>query len=571
MSKSSRFIASLLIIGLILIATWHYKNAIPTLLIEAEIVNSRIIKVVSIERKQSGNFARIRYQSKNYLLRILNDADFQEFKEGDILLVNARLRPLPIWKNPNSFYYGRYLKFQGYSGLIRIDRLEYLRSEKTLLVLLRAFRNRQAEIIDEWPWTKSTKGIFKALFLGIKSDLSSDSKLAFQKAGILHLLAVSGLHLGIVYVVLVFFTRYLRIVRYGRLLEFIILLGGLWSFAFFTGASPSVLRAATMFSFLGISKVIRRINSGFRPLIASAILLFWQNPLIIQQPGFHLSYAAVIGILYLVPKLNAWHHFSNRKLYAVQQILYVSIAAQFFTLPVSLYYFGSFPLYFLVSNLLILPLMPIIMYGGFAVLLLSNIGFHPPWIDLFAYSIKFIESVSNNIAEFPSALIDFKLGLHSALILIGFQVFLILKPRLQTTQFLKSAILLWLLSGLLSITINCTQYPSLVVLPGPNLNAYLDLGSTKLQLVDELNDRKVNSYLVMRKTGSNYLGLTCKLQAKNRIVLITYEVPDKQYLNGIDLLIYTGTSSSQEATCIKLCYEAEIEFYSTLKGWIRIP
>ena len=194
---------------------------------------------------------------------------------------------------------------------------------------------------------------------------------AYAGAGATHVLAVSGLHVGIVYVILNTLLKFMDRKRSLRILKTILLVLLLFGYAGLTGLSASVFRAATMFSFVAIGKAIDRNTNIFNTLAASAFCLILYEPMIIMQVGFQLSYLAVIGIVVIQPRLFELTFFNNRWADWAWSITCVSIAAQIATFPLGLLYFHQFPNLFLISNLLVIPAAGLILYLGFSLFLAS--------------------------------------------------------------------------------------------------------------------------------------------------------------------------------------------------------
>ena len=555
------------LIGLVALAYWRYRDAQPQLIQSEHSFSGQSFQIEQIEFRQYYAQLSLRVRSRLYLAKV-SIKDAQRMRAGTLFYGNGKFSPLPAQPAPNAFDYGKYLKFQGYSGLVQLKRWSAMGEKENKLQIISQFRQRVAKSIDGWRWSTKEKSIYKALFLGLKSDLDRESRQNFQGAGLMHLLAVSGLHLGIVYLLLGYIARSFAYLKYARVIEFTLLIIGLWSFALFTGAGASVLRAATMFSFLALGRLIHRKSSGLRPVIASAIILFWINPLIVHQVGFQLSYSAVIGIIFLVPKFNAWHQFSWKPLANLQQIIYVSIAAQLFTLPLSLYYFGSFPTYFLLSNLILLPLMPIVMYGGFLVLVLDLFGMGDFIKELYPYLLRFIEGFSAWISGLPKALIDVSLGLPSAVLVLLFYTWCIL-TKARRPKVINIALVLWIAGSLLTIAENHFLEAKILIVPKDREFLKFSNGASE----DEVNLNEELPYI------SPYLKLESKkdgiikaqLGAKGREVVILNNASQAKGLDSIQAILYLGKDLQKEQVLRERSKQAGFEFRSARRHWISYP
>ncbi|MEL7145099.1 MAG: ComEC/Rec2 family competence protein, partial [Bacteroidota bacterium] len=210
--------------------------------------------------------------------------------------------------------------------------------------------------------------------LGIKDDLDKELKSAYSAAGAMHVLAVSGLHVGIIQLLLSWVLGFLKKRKKGKLAFVILSLLALWFYAFVTGLSPSVLRATTMFSIILIGQQAIRNHNIYNSLAVSAFLILLYSPMMIRDVGFQLSYIAVFGIVSLQPRISAILNPENYLLKKTWDITCVSLAAQMATLPISIYYFHQFPSYFLLSNLLVIPSAFIILMSGLFMLCSSLIS-----------------------------------------------------------------------------------------------------------------------------------------------------------------------------------------------------
>jgi competence protein ComEC len=221
-------------------------------------------------------------------------------------------------------------------------------------------------------------------------------------------LAVSGLHVGIIYQIVawVFLLGNKRKAK-NNWLFLVATIAVLWIYAFITGLSPSVLRAVTMFSVVVLAKVVARQSNIYNTLAVSAFILLLWNPYLLMQVGFQLSYIAVIGIVYLQPKFAQLWNVENRTGKFFWSMTCVSVAAQIATFPIGLLYFHQFPTYFWLSNFIVIPAATVILIGGIALLAFS-------WLDFIAcligcglkWFILVLNSLVFKIQEIPGALIS---------------------------------------------------------------------------------------------------------------------------------------------------------------------
>lgn len=296
---------------------------------------------------------------------------------GDKLLIAGRPDTIKASTNPDGLDYKAYLfRRQIYALKYLYDKGGYARSGyappsavMAFAVAARQFCQRQINTSLE----PAAQPLMEALLLGVKDRLSIEVRQAFSAAGAMHVLAVSGLHVGIVYGVILLLLRYFDKTKTGKWITLIISLLALWLYAFITGLAPSVMRAALMFSVLAIGKTIFRQRQAYNTLALSAFILLVWNPWLIFNMGFQFSYLAVLGILYIQPKFAAWYAPRN----IVDKYLWggftVSMAAQIAVSPLSLAYFHQFPNYFPLTNIVALALAALLVYAGVAFLIVSSV------------------------------------------------------------------------------------------------------------------------------------------------------------------------------------------------------
>ena len=225
------------------------------------------------------------------------------------------------------------------------------------------------EKIKKSPLTTHSFQVYSALVFGEKNDLDPRLLNAYQNAGAVHLLAISGLHIGMITALLLFLFAPLNAVPKGRLISSVLLLISLWGYALFSGSSPSVIRAVSMCSFLALAWILKRPMFSFHYLAISMLCMLFWNPLLIFSLGFCMSYAAVASILLGMPLLERLGVPQNSILKRIWQLISISLLAQLGVLGISLQAFHQFPLLFLLTNLLIIPFIGILLaYGIFLAL-----------------------------------------------------------------------------------------------------------------------------------------------------------------------------------------------------------
>jgi competence protein ComEC len=293
---------------------------------------------------------------------------------GQFILVEKSPEKIPAPIFPNEFDYSGFLARKD------IHYRQYIGEKFTLIdssqvhasaYWLANFRKNMAEIIEAKVPNPESQQIAAALLLGQKETLDKEIKDAYAETGTMHILAVSGLHVGIVFAILLFPLKGIKLNPGQRKIYLIAVILLIWTYAMLTGFSPSVIRAASMFSLFTAGQMRKRKPSSFNILAFSAVLMITLDPGVIFEVGFQLSYAAVSGILLIQPLIVRFWLPPNRVLEYAWQLTAVSIAAQLATFPLSVYYFHIFPTYFLIANLFIIPLSFLVMSVGIPFLVLS--------------------------------------------------------------------------------------------------------------------------------------------------------------------------------------------------------
>lgn len=297
-------------------------------------------------------------------------------KYGAKLLFNNHFAEINKPLNPEEFNLKKFYNFhqiyfqifsKGGDFIVLGYEKEYFSIKKVALLI----REKVAGIFAKYLKEERERNIASALILGIKSSLDAEITNAYSATGTMHVLAVSGLHVGFFYQILLLLTGFLSKIKNGNIVRSCLLIIILWFYAFITGFCPSVLRAVTMLSIIIIGKLLKREISPFNALFATAFILLTVNPYMIMEVGFQLSFLAVYGILVLVNFFAEKIFIENRLVKYFWEILLMSVSAQLMTFPLSSLYFHQFPNYFLLSNFIVIPFAILIMYSGLIFLSVS--------------------------------------------------------------------------------------------------------------------------------------------------------------------------------------------------------
>lgn len=298
---------------------------------------------------------------------------------GQAILFHSKLSPIAPAQNPYQFDYKRYMEHQGiyWQGYPTCYEIKDAPSFSPF-IKAKQLQGYLAATLSHYPFSKETVGVLKALVLGVRSDITPELYQQYINAGAVHILAISGLHIGIITYLLTLFIS-LVVPAHRKGVKIALLLVFLLTYAAITGFSASVLRAVVMFGGYSIAYLAESRRARYDSLLFSAFILLLCKPTFLFEVGFQLSYMAVLSIALFLP-LGEKYRFENRFLNFFWDIIKVSIAAQIGVLPLSLYYFHQFAGLFLVTNILILPLLGIILSVGIGVVLLASIQLLPYWL-----------------------------------------------------------------------------------------------------------------------------------------------------------------------------------------------
>ncbi|MFV0248573.1 MAG: ComEC/Rec2 family competence protein [Tenacibaculum sp.] len=320
------------------------------------------------------------------LVSIEKDSTRETLKIDQQIVIKANFKNIKAPLNQHQFSYKDYLaKAKVYHQVLLSTKEYILKKNKNCSVygIAQSTRSYIQTRLRKYSFSKDVLPIVNALVLGQRNEISKELLSHYTKAGAIHILAVSGLHVGVLLLIFNYFLKALYIFRNKNLLRTIIVLVLLWSFAFITGLSASVVRAVSMFSFVSIGASFKRKKHIEHSLTSSMLILLLIKPLFLLDIGFQLSYLAVFGIVFIQPFLSSLLKPKNLILKKSWQLITVSLAAQIGILPLSLYYFHQFPSLFLLSNLVIIPFLSIILSLGILCIVLACLGRLPNFIVWF--------------------------------------------------------------------------------------------------------------------------------------------------------------------------------------------
>lgn len=379
-----------------------YKTKFPQ---ELTITISETLKPSQFYQRYIGKITSINTKPciGNVLIQ-LSPKTSSPITNGTELIAITTIKTIPKALNPYQFNYRTYLKHQQVYGKITLANNYTITQQNTDAAL--TIRKTILTNLKNNGLTTTDLALTSALFLGDKNYLSEELYTSYVNAGVIHLLAISGLHIGILMVLLQYICYPLRYFSWGKPTIAVITLAFLWWYAWLTGLSPSVVRSVTMFSCMAVALQLKRPQNTIHIVALSAFTTLLIYPDMLFSIGFQLSYTAVAGILIIQPLLNTIWQFKNSILNYLKNLITVMLAAQLAVLPLSIYYFHQFPLLFMIGNICIIPFITLFVSFGFITVLLSWAAMAPAWCtQLMHYGFTLINTIVTKIATVEGNLI----------------------------------------------------------------------------------------------------------------------------------------------------------------------
>lgn len=320
------------------------------------------------------------------LLNVAIDSTQSSYKVDDVFMTSTAFKEVTHPLNPNQFDYKNYLEKQYVYHQLFTEKHSLIGSTPNKHTLF-GYADQLRETINiklrPYPFKPDELAIINALLLGQRQDISEEIYNSYINAGAVHILAVSGLHVGIVLLLLNFAFKPIEYIKHGKAIKVVLILLILWGFAIIAGLSASVTRAVTMFSIVAIAMNWKRPTNIYNTLAISIFILLLFKPMFLFDVGFQLSYLAVLGIVAIQPLLYKLWKPPLKPLDFFWKIFTVTIAAQFGIVPISLFYFHQFPGLFFISNLAIIPCLGLILAYGIIVILLALLNILPEIVATF--------------------------------------------------------------------------------------------------------------------------------------------------------------------------------------------
>lgn len=345
------------------------------------------------------------------IIYLKKDSSIEHIGFNSQLLLANKLQPIKNSGNPGAFDYARYNAFRDIHHQAYIKPGEYKILPGTpagkLDALLLAVKDYVLKVLKQYIPGEEESAVAEALLVGYKNDLDKDLLQAYSNTGVVHIIAISGLHLALIYGLLVWVLSPIRKSRFNNIIKALIILCILWMFGLVAGAAPSIIRSAVMFSFIIFGQLLDRKASIYNTLSGAAFVMLSYNPFYLWDVGFQLSFGAVLSIVIFLQPIYKWWYIKNKLLDNIWKLTSVTLSAQVLTFPIIIYYFHQFPLMFIISNFIAVPLSAIILKLE---LLLVVFSFYEPAAyyigQLLHYSIWLLNSFIKNIDQLPNAVYD---------------------------------------------------------------------------------------------------------------------------------------------------------------------
>ena len=334
-----------------------------------------------------------------------------QLQYGSQVILTKTLQEIKNSGNPGGFDYKRYCLFQGITHQVYLQPGEFEvtgdKKENGFRKFIYACREKVLNILRANIKGEKELGLAEALLIGYKDDLDKSLVQSYTNTGVVHIIAISGLHLGLIYWLLAIILKPLQKTKETRWLRPVLIITGLWLFSLLAGAQPSILRSALMFTCIVLGESLSKKTSIYNTMAVSAFILLCINPYWLWDAGFQLSYAAVLSILIFMKPVYNWFYIKNKLLDLLWKLNAVTLAAQILTVPLSIYHFHQFPNLFILTNFLAVPLSSAILLGE---IFLCAISFIPEVAlltgKLLCWLIRVMNSYIEKIEAIPYSLWD---------------------------------------------------------------------------------------------------------------------------------------------------------------------
>ena len=376
---------------------------------------------------------------------------------GDLIALPAPIREVTPPLNPEEFDYRAYLARKGITGQVYLKDDDWIDLQTNNANPIYAFSYRFRDVLlaslHRSGLSDNEFGVAAAILLGYDDNLADEVRKNYVAAGSMHILCVSGMHVGIIYLLAGFLLGFLNRKKWQKRLKHVLLLALIWFYALIAGLSPSILRASLMISFVIIGEMLNRKGFIINSLAASAFILLCLNPNNLFEIGFLLSYAAVIGIVVLQRPIYNLLYFKNKLLDKAWNITAVALSAQLATIPFTLFYFNQFTTYFWLSNLFMTPISFVVVICGMVLLMVSWIPYVNTLVGYLVWGAVYVMNwVVAKVESLPLSIIKgvYVSEFEFAMLLLAFMLLLLMVSMRKRRLFIP------MLSALLLVMVSVT-------------------------------------------------------------------------------------------------------------------
>ncbi|MBI3518350.1 MAG: ComEC family competence protein [Bacteroidetes bacterium] len=463
---------------------------------------------------------------------------------GNTLLIRSKFSYLNAPNNPYEFDYRSFLERKNiFHTIFAAEEDLFVIPQENRFVITELgtrIKSHVVSVLKQSALSQEAFSICAALLVGYDDEIDSGVMQSFSHSGTLHILSVSGMHTAVLYGILIFiFSLFDKYDKFKKT-KLVVVMLFLLLFVFVTGLSPSVLRAALMLGLVMFGKTFYKQGNSYNTLLLSAFLLLLFNPYLIMDVGFLLSYLAVFGIMYLYPILSKIYHFDNKYIQSSWSGVLMSVSATLFTLPVSLYYFHQFPVWFIVSNLIIIPMSMLIMGAAALFLIVYKIaGIN----QIVAYIINGVTSLMIQTAELTDSPsygfvdnISFSLtDLFFLSVVIALALIVIYSKQYRYVLTLCVSLIAWV-SGSVYANYESSLQKELVVFHVRKKPAFaLRIGQTVYTHMDEVSEKERQRYIkpyLLRVSGLKVIPATADVFKNTSATILS---ADQQHIPISDI------------------------------------
>lgn len=481
---------------------------------------------------------------------VLKGSHSSNLQYGDHLIFRKTPEQFEEPGNPGEFNYKAYLSHKSIFHQVFLDSSSYKLSSQTAAHSIKGLaleaRDRFLDIIKNHQVSNNEFSVAAALFTGYDEFITDDQRDQFANSGIMHILSVSGLHVGIVFMLTNYLLFFLNRKDRLQFLKPTICIAVIWFYAIITGLAPPVCRASLMFTLIILGKLTRHQSNTYNTLAIAAFFLLLANPRLLFDVGFQLSFSAVAGIIYFQPYFKDIYLPSNKLSRYTWDLLTISIAAQLATAPLTIYYFHKFPNYFLLSNLIAIPITGIIIYTGAGLLIASFIPFLSKYLVLLLnIEIKALNVSIDYINQLPGLVSD-------NLYLSGYSLILWMILILSTFSYVKEN----------SRELLMTSIVACILLIGLSIYRNYEIDHQKMIVFHKSSKHPAISVV----TGRRHLLLTDSIVCKNP-ALIKYQVDGFKLKTGLTNTSYQRVNKDETIEF----YNIDNKKIAIIQGHSRLP